>query len=1008
MKKTLGLNIGTASIGFSVIDEKSSKIDAIGVHLFELSENAAGASLASIRRQKINGRILLKRRASRMENILKYLKEASFECAEDVKKHHSESPWVLRKEGLERLLTDIEFSRVIYHLAKHRGFQSNRKSHIKTTEDQVINAAIQKIEDNFERSGLETIGAYLCGLERQRNSSYTYSYTVTRQMVLDEVNILFEQQRAFGNDKATEKLQEQVWQEIKFQRPLQSVAKLVGSCTYFPEEKRAPKCSLSAEMFLFYSKLNNLKILKENGTLVPITSNMRQMLWEEALKYKEIKYSKIRKLWKLDDDVFFNLVFYNNKKEVHDSLEKIKSYTEQKEVFCKFHGYYTLKNIFEENIWETLKEQRSVIDHIVRIVSFEFDEKTIIQKLWKIPLLKTLNEETIKKIAQIDSLGQTINLSFKAVSLLLPLLIKGKRYDEAVKEAEKKGLFPVEEPGNQNKLAPFGKTNNAIVDRALAQTRKVMNACIRRFGMPNVVQIEIARDLGKSKKERIFILKEQQKNRAKNENAKRQIKEEFKIDSPAHDDILRYKLWCEQDKRCAYSGEYIAPHDLFTSIVQVDYILPYSRSWDNSYMNKVLCFARQNQEKANFTPFEKWGQDKEKWSQLEKMAMNFPLAKRHNFLLEVFDEEEWKNRSLNDTRYITKYFQKQLEKQLPSIKIICVKSAITNTLRHRWGFGEKDRETDTRHYGVDAVVVACAKRKFIEKITEFYKEARKDNLSESNGHKYRTPQPWNGFRNDVLQMKENLFVSRMPRRSLNGEGHAETIKSYRKETEKVVKRIKLSTLKNADIFEALVDKELNHNFYKLLKERVDEYAGDIKKAFSVPLFRPNQKHPITSIRVYDNSKTYNFIRNGCADNAEIVRVDVFSKKNHRDVLQYYLCPLYVKDLLSQTLPDKVCVPYKNEDEWLIINDAYKFEFSLYKNDLFEIEEKNGNKLLLYYRSMNRVLATIIGVEHFHAMQNLTIKGVKTLKSFKKYSVNYFGERFEVTAEKRLDFSLRKN
>ena len=652
--KTFGLNIGTASLGFSVVDDKKKTINAMGVHLFHLSENATGASLASVRGEKRRGRLLIKRRVERRNNILKYLKEASFDGADDVKKHFSKSPWILRKEGLERLLTDTEFARVIYHLGKHRGFQSNRKSAAKTTEDQVTNTALQKIEDNFKQSGLKTIGAYLCRLDRQRNSSYTYSYTVTRQMVLDEVNILFEQQRSFGNPKATQRLQEQIWQEIKFQRPLQSVERLVGSCTHFPEEKRAPKCSLSAEMFLFYSKLNNLKILKENGVIVPVTEHMRQTLWDETLKYKEIKYSKIRKLWKLDDDVFFNLVSYHSEKETSDSLEKIKSEAEKKGVFCKFQGYHTLKNLFEESFWETLKKQRSVIDQMVRILSFEFDEKKIIHKLAKMTLLKTVPEETLQKIAQINSLGQTINLSLKAVCLLLPFLMKGKRYDEAVKEAEKNGLFPRSGFTNNAKLIPFEKTNNAIVDRALAKTRKVTNACIQRFGIPQTIRLEVAHDLGKSKKERFFIERERTKNKVKNENAKRHLQEEFKIDSPTHTDIVKYKLWCEQKQRCAYSETYIDLHDLFTSVVQIDYILPYSRSWNNSYMNKVLCFAGQNQEKGNLTPFEKWGQDKEKWNQLERMALNFPLPKRQKFLLEVFDAEEWKNRSLNDTRYITK------------------------------------------------------------------------------------------------------------------------------------------------------------------------------------------------------------------------------------------------------------------------------------------------------------------------------------------------------------------
>lgn len=48
-------------------------------------------------------------------------------------------------------------------------------------------------------------------------------------------------------------------------------------------------------------------------------------------------------------------------------------------------------------------------------------------------------------------------------------------------------------------------------------------------------------------------------------------------------------------------------------MLKIDHIYPYSRSFDDSYMNKVLVFTKQNQEKLNKTPFKAFGNDSAKW-----------------------------------------------------------------------------------------------------------------------------------------------------------------------------------------------------------------------------------------------------------------------------------------------------------------------------------------------------------------------------------------------------------
>ena len=80
---------------------------------------------------------------------------------------------------------------------------------------------------------------------------------------------------------------------------------------------------------------------------------------------------------------------------------------------------------------------------------------------------------------------------------------------------------------------------------------------------------------------------------------------------------MKYRLWKEQEGLCPYSGEYIKPELLRDPVAtQIDHILPHSRSYDDSYMNKVLCFTDENQRKGNMTPYEYLG-GSPLWEKLE-------------------------------------------------------------------------------------------------------------------------------------------------------------------------------------------------------------------------------------------------------------------------------------------------------------------------------------------------------------------------------------------------------
>ncbi len=121
-----------------------------------------------------------------------------------------------------------------------------------------------------------------------------------------------------------------------------------------------------------------------------------------------------------------------------------------------------------------------------------------------------------------------------------------------------------------------------------------------------------------------------QDNSKKNEHAIHKLKELGNI-NPSGINIVKFKLWNEQDGRCMYSGKYIEPHRLFEEgYTEVDHILPYSRSLDDSYNNKTLTLGTENQRKGNKIPYEYMG-NTSIWNDFEtRVQSNKKSTKRNN------------------------------------------------------------------------------------------------------------------------------------------------------------------------------------------------------------------------------------------------------------------------------------------------------------------------------------------------------------------------------------------
>lgn len=312
------------------------------------------------------------------------------------------------------------------------------------------------------------------------------------------------------------------------------------------------------------------------------------------------------------------------------------------------------------------------------------------------------------------------HLSLEALRKITPFILQGETYDKAVVDAGY--IFTAKLSGDSNRLPALSKEENnqitnPVVKRAISQSIKVVNAIILKYGTPTRLHIECASELAKSFEKRNEIIKTQDENRENNKKIIARLKDEFHVLSPTAMQIIKFKLYEQQDGKCLYSGSPIDLNRLFSDehYCEIDHIIPKSRCGNDSMINKVLVLNQENQEKRNQTPFEAWGSDEKRWQSFIARVESNPkifAKKRARLLAKTPPKEDWNARALNDTRYITRFLSNYFKQNLKFAdhtdgkKVVYTPTGnITSYLRHVWHIGKKDR-SENLHHAVDAVITA--------------------------------------------------------------------------------------------------------------------------------------------------------------------------------------------------------------------------------------------------------------------------------------------------------------
>ena len=897
----LALDIGTNSIGWALYELNNKKkpigIIKTGVRIFSSGRNDKDyTTLNATRREKRLQRRQRDRYIQRRAYLLDLLKKHGLfpEDKFSAKKLQNLNPYELRAKGLDEKLETHHFGRVLFHLNQKRGFKSNRKSS-NDKESGVIQSSINAIKDSMGKDKSRTYGEFLWKRFRKMktdrktpssqqdnwilarrpidfNSKDNYAVYANRRMIQDEFEQLWDFQSQFHANLKDESLKKKFFEAIFKQRPLKKP--VVGIC-FYTKEKRISKASPYFQKFRILKELNNLSWVDDRGIAHAIIKMDRgiefrdKLIKDFFLKKKQVTFSQIEKAFKnffpeIDNFQGFNLDANRDKLDGDQTGALLNKFIPDWSHWDLEIQSQFIELLEGENIeGDFMKSDDEVLESIK-----EFNKKQ------ELNLRDPELQECVNQLSRLPS-GHAM-YSKTAIKKLLPFLEKGELEDKAVQSAglghhsdrkykgDLKNVLPIYQKilkdhcvemspkPNEKQAYKTCRIPNPTVHIAFNQLRLLVNDIIRIYGKPVQSVIETARDLPLGQVTRNKLIKKQTENKKRNEAARKFI-EEFNQKNN-RENLLRYKLWQEQKKTCIYSGEKISKTKLYTAELEVDHILPYSRTLDDSYMNKVLVYKQANQGKGDQTPYEYFSSDLTKWQNILKRVKELSKGKQWRFHKDAMEkflgkDKDFLVRQLNDTRYISKYAKQYLESICP--EVWTVRGQTTSIIRPLLKFEEKNRD-DHRNHAKDALAVGLIDRSFVQHISQIAKKTEgqdKTRLENIGNMIKKEVSPWDSFKEDAKSSIEQIIVSHKKRTKKAGQLHNETAYGGVKNVRDFSKPIEIKIYKGIMDLKGLTDKKIEKIISPKIREDFRKELQNNKKITKEFLKEYHKKTGIRRIRL---------------------------------------------------------------------------------------------------------------------------------------------------------------
>ena len=891
-------------------------------------------------------------------------------------------PLELRAKALTEKLEPHEIGRALFHLNQRRGFKSNRKDRSKETTSGMVGNSVtallrtmglmeegcsakafqnlsgeekkeakakelQQKKEALEKLGQQqalTFGSFLWQRRksgkstraRQSSDSKLYDVYPTRDMLEHEFDTIWMAQAKHHPELLTEQKRERIRTVIFTQRQLKP--QKVGKCTYLPDEDRTFQAMPSFQRYRIYQEVNNLEWTTSQGKnrLIdhPEARDKIVVLLEHPTTQKgNVTFGKMKKVLQnmrlANGDIQFN--FESSKRKGFDGNHTSNLMQDERRVGPEWHDL-------------PLEKQDQFISVIL---NDELDDQEVHDLLMRD---YGLSDAVAMACTEAPLKDGTASLSSKAACLLLEKMRDDRHIQsdavQAVANEKRDFVSPFKQAGKDTLLdrlpyygeavqghiipgkgdekdeqARIGMVTNPTVHIALNQIRHVVNELITRYGHPVSIAIELGRELPAGQKGRAEINKEQTDNQENNKRLDTQLREHCQVTT--RDNRLRLQLWEElgenpNDRRCPFSGDKIGIADLFNGQAEIEHLIPFSVSLDDSRANKVICTRQANRDKGNRTPHQAFGHspDGYNWDVIFERAKRLPKSKQWRFQKDALkiwkrDYSDFTERHLNDTRYIGRLTKEYLENICPFNKIDVLTGRLTALLRGHWGLNSvlhdhneraevKKNRDDHRHHAVDAIVIGMTSRSMLQKVSAAANRAEELNLNRlfEKGENGKSPiEPWSGFRDHVKNVADNLIVSHRPKRktldknSTDGQLHNDTAYGIipgpdNKGIFEVVVRKPIKDFKARKDVEGIRDKQLKDEFLQAFDAEgavgVARLAGDKK----IRRLRRTERLQVIPIKGKDG-KAYKAYKGDSNWGIEIYEYPKGHTKWHGEVISRY-------------------------------------------------------------------------------------------------------------------------
>ena len=825
MTTRLGLDLGTNSIGWCLLDldgeGNPAAILKTGVRIFaDGRDKQSKISLKATRRAVRSARRRRDRFIQRQNHLINTLVKFGF-MPKDAAERQSlafKDPYPIRKQALDTETAPFDMGRAFFHINQRRGFKSNRKS--ADNEAGVVKQSVADLELKLIDAKARTIGEFLADRLSKRETvrarrlgqktSDLYEFYPNRAMLEKEFDTLWKKQKSFRPDFYTSAAHDAIKGAIFFQRPLKPQE--VGKCSFLPDEDRIAKARPSFQRFRIYQELSNLAWIDRDGHAHRINESLalRDSLFNELEHKTKLEFNKMRTILKKQGVVDYDPAF---------NLESdLRKHLVGNETSCTMR-----KAEMMGTRWDELSE-----DEQDELIALLLDDEQDDEQVRDILIKKHhLSEDRAKSCLDAPLPAGHGSLSKAAIDKILPILRDqdSTDYYSAVQEAglgENDSNAPLHDRldyygkaltghvmGESNDPEDtdekrYGTISNPSVHIALNQVRAVVNELIERFGKPDEISLEIGRDLPLGAERRNKLEREQKEGLKKNIRARKEILKHDLQDS--RENRQKFQLW-EQlakdptERCCPFTGKVISIAKLFSADVEIEHLLPFSDSYDDSMANKTVCFREANREKGKRSPYDAFGHSPEgyDWQEILERAKNLPKAKMWRFLPDAMTRYEaeggFLGKQLTDNSYISRYTRKYLSTIVPENKIWVVTGRLTALLRRHWGLNSilsghnsedgkpaKKSRNDHRHHAVDAVVVGVTSRGMLQSVSRAARRSEKLDMARLIDGKRSDGKhlidgnidPWDGFRDEVKKHIDAITVSHRVRKTIQGQLHEDT------------------------------------------------------------------------------------------------------------------------------------------------------------------------------------------------------------------------------------------